>query len=117
MPRPHSRRKVCKKPAFEYFKPAGIPLNKIEEITLTIDEYEAIRLKDHLVLDQTNASAKMNVSQPTFHRLLLSARKKISQAIVKGKAIRIEGGHYAYCGEECEWIGGRMCRRRKWKRY
>ncbi|MFO7710907.1 MAG: DUF134 domain-containing protein [Candidatus Woesearchaeota archaeon] len=116
MPRPHSRRKVCKKPAVEYFKPAGIPLQKIKEIGLSVDEYEAIRLKDNLALDQTNASAKMNVSQPTFHRLLLSARKKISEAIVEGKAIRIEGGHYTYCEEGCGWKGGHMCRRRKWKR-
>ncbi|MGM5488477.1 MAG: DUF134 domain-containing protein [Nanobdellota archaeon] len=115
MPRPHSRRKVCRKPQVEYFKPAGIPLKDIQEVSITIDEYEAFRLKDQLALDQTEASEKMDVSQPTFHRLLLAARRKVSDALVNGKAIRIEGGHYSYCDDGCDWQGRGMCRRRKWR--
>jgi len=61
---------------------------------LAVDEYEAVRLKDLEGLDQEKAAKKMNISQPTFHRLVLTARKKIAQAIVKGKALRIEGGIY-----------------------
>lgn len=60
---------------------------------MTVDEFEAIRLKDALGLDQEVAAEKMNISQPTFHRLLLVARKKLGKAIVEGKAIKIEGGH------------------------
>ena len=59
-----------------------------------MDEMEAIRLKDHEDLEQEQAAKKMNISQPTFNRLLSSARKKIAEALINGKAIRIEGGVY-----------------------
>ena len=77
-----------------YFKPARIPIRDLEEVILTVDEFEAIRLKDLDGLDQSDAAKRMNISQPTFFRLLNSARKKIADAIVNGKAIRIEGGKY-----------------------
>ena len=67
--------------------------NLIESI-LTLDEFEALRLKDMNGLDQKEAADKMKISQPTFHRLILSARKKVAKAIVEGQAIRIEGGDY-----------------------
>ena len=67
---------------------------RLEETVLTIEEYEALRLSDFQQLSQTDASKKMGISQPTFHRLLSSARKKVSDAIINGKAIRIAGGHY-----------------------
>ena len=66
---------------------------ELQESILTVDEFEAVRLKDLLCLDQENAAKKMNISQPTFHRLILSARKKIADAIVHGKAIKIQGGN------------------------
>lgn len=66
----------------------------LEESVLTIDEFEAIRLKDLQNLEQGECAEKMNISQPTFHRLIISARKTIADAIVNGKAIRIEGGNY-----------------------
>lgn len=81
-------------PDVTYFKPAGIRLNELEEVTLTVDEYEAIRLKDYLNLEQEEAAKKMNISQPTFHRLIISARNKIANAIVNGKAIKIHGGDF-----------------------
>jgi predicted DNA-binding protein (UPF0251 family) len=77
-----------------YFKPAGIRMIDLEEINLTVDEYEAVRLKDLEGLEQEECARKMNISQPTFHRLVLSARKKIADSIVNGKAIRIEGGDF-----------------------
>jgi len=69
-------------------------MRDLEETVLTVDEFEAIRLKDLEGLDQANAAEKMKISQPTFFRLLDSARKKIADALVNGKAIRIEGGEY-----------------------
>jgi predicted DNA-binding protein (UPF0251 family) len=69
-------------------------MHDLKDSVLTVGEFEAIRLKDLEGLDQEQAAKKMNISQPTFHRLLLSARKKISDAIVNGKAIKIEGGVY-----------------------
>jgi predicted DNA-binding protein (UPF0251 family) len=66
----------------------------LEEVVISIDEYEAIRLKDLEGLQQEEAAAKMGISQPTFYRLLTSARKKIAAALVMGKAIKIEGGTF-----------------------
>jgi predicted DNA-binding protein (UPF0251 family) len=81
-----------------YFKPQGVPISSLEEVVLRVDEYEAFRLADMEGLPQTEAADEMNVSQPTFFRLLKAARSKVSEAIVKGKAIRIEGGNYVIRG-------------------
>jgi predicted DNA-binding protein (UPF0251 family) len=69
-------------------------LTELERISLAVDELEALRLKDLDGLDQEKAAAIMNVSQPTFHRILESAHNKTADALVNGKAIRIEGGNY-----------------------
>jgi len=66
----------------------------LEEIILQVDEFEAARLKDLEGLEQEECAKKMSISQPTFHRLVVSARKKLADAIINGKAIRIEGGNY-----------------------
>lgn len=94
MPRPRRCRRVWLEPNVTYFKPAGIPVRELEEVVLTVDEFESIRLKDLEGLEQEEAAKKMNISQPTFFRLLDSARKKIADAIVNGKAIKIKGGSY-----------------------
>lgn len=94
MVRPRIRRRVRFKPEATYFKPAGVRMVDLEEIVVTVDEMESLRLKDLLGLDQSSAAKKMNISQPTFHRLVLGARKKVADALVNGKAIRIEGGNY-----------------------
>lgn len=73
-----------------YFKPQGIPLRMLEEVVLRADELEALKLYDVDGLEQTKAAEKMEISQPTFARILDSANKKIAEALVKGKAIRIE---------------------------
>lgn len=90
MPRRKCRRRIGFNPSCDYFKPKGQGLSNLEETTLFADELEAIRLKDYEELDQNNCAIKMNVSQPTLHRILLSARKKVSDALVNGKAIKIE---------------------------
>jgi len=94
MVRPRLCRRVKFNPEVTYFKPRGIPLRELEEVILPVDEYEAVRLKDLEGLEQEECAKKMNVSQPTFHRLVSSARKKIADAIINGKAIKIEGGNY-----------------------
>jgi predicted DNA-binding protein (UPF0251 family) len=85
---------VCFEPGITYFKPAGVPMIDLEEINLTVDEFEAIRLKDVDGLEQEQSAQRMNISQPTFHRLYLEARKKIADVIINGKALKIEGGTY-----------------------
>lgn len=94
MPRPRRTRRVSGTPDVAYFKPAGVPMTHLQEIVLTVEEFEALRLKDFLETDQKDAAKKMDISQPTFHRLVKTARQKTAEAIVRGKAIRIEGGDY-----------------------
>lgn len=77
------------RPSSSYFKPAGKRITELEEIILTMPEFEAIRLIDFKEISQEEASKNMQVSQPTLSRILKSARKKISDSIINGKAIRI----------------------------
>lgn len=98
MPRPRIPRRVWSEPSVTYYKPAGVRMVGLEQVVLTVDEFEAIRLRDHEGKNQTEAAKKMGISQPTFQRLYDSARKNIADAIVNGKAIRIEGGHYRMMG-------------------
>ena len=94
MPRRKQFRKVSQEPVISIFKPAGIPAKELDEISITVDEFEAIRLADFEGLNQRDASDAMHVSQPTFNRILTSARKKIAKTIVRGIVLRIEGGEY-----------------------
>lgn len=92
MPRPCRRRRVRNMPRVAYFKPAGVRMSGLQEVILSVEEFEAVRLKDFEELDQQEAAKQMGISQPTFHRLLVGARKKMADAIVHGKALRVEGG-------------------------
>ena len=94
MPRPFKCRQVGCKPDISYFKPRGISVPKLEEVILTMDEFESIRLADFVGMYQDNAAKKMNISRQTFGNIVKSARKKIAEALVNGKAIKIEGGTY-----------------------
>ena len=76
MPRPRIRRRIRAMPGVTYFKPAGITMASLNEIILTVEEYEAIRLVDLESIAQGKAGKKMKISQPTLSRLLKSARKK-----------------------------------------
>lgn len=89
MPRPKIPRCIRFKPGVYYFKPQGIPLRMLEEVVLFPDEIEALKLYEIDELEQDKAAKKMKISQPTFARILGSGRKKIAQAIIKGKAIKI----------------------------
>ena len=89
MSRPRLCRKIQFNPHITYFKPQGIPMRDLEEIELTAEEVEALRLKNIKDLDQVECARKMNTSQSTLQRILSSAYKKISQAIIEGKAIKI----------------------------
>jgi predicted DNA-binding protein (UPF0251 family)/predicted Fe-Mo cluster-binding NifX family protein len=93
MPRPRCRRTIGYLPSVTYFKPAGVRISDLEEVIIRHDEIEAVRLKDLKGLPQEDAAKEMNVSQPTFHRLILSAHKKLADAVVSGKALKIEGGN------------------------
>jgi predicted DNA-binding protein (UPF0251 family) len=90
MPRPKIPRFLRFNPGVLYFKPRGVPLMELEEIVLMPDEVEALKLYEVNNLDQIQAAKEMKISQPTFARILGKAHKKIANAIINGKAIRIE---------------------------
>ncbi len=94
MAKPKKDRRVQYPPSVVYFKPQGIPMFQLEQEILTVDEYEAIRLVDKDGLDQEQAAKRMGVSRATCARIMVSAHKKVAEALTEGKAIRIEGGNF-----------------------
>ncbi|MBQ9105825.1 MAG: DUF134 domain-containing protein, partial [Mailhella sp.] len=95
MPRPKHCRYVSSAPSVTYFKPRGIPLRELEEVTLSVDELEALRLADMEGLTAIDAAQHMQVSRHTFGRTLAAARRKVATALSQGQAMHIEGGSYA----------------------
>ena len=93
MPRPQKCRRVGSVPGTTFFKPAGIPMHSLQEVRLSLEEAEALRLKEIEGLDQEAASTRMNVSRPTFQRVLASARRKVADAVLNARALRITGGN------------------------
>jgi predicted DNA-binding protein (UPF0251 family) len=79
-------------PGSNYFKPRGIPLSMLEEVVLSVDEFEAIRLADLEGLYQEQAAERMKISRQTFGRIIESAHKKVAEVLVTGKVLKIEGG-------------------------
>jgi len=122
MPRPFKCRKVGCQPEVCYFKPRGISVCALEEVVVTVDEFEAVRLADLEGMYHDEAAGKMNISRQTFGNIVGSAHRKIADAIVNGKAIKIEGGIYqmeqmrkfkcSKCGHQWEVAYGlaRPCR-------
>lgn len=94
MPRPRCRARVRGLPAVSIFKPRGVPTSRLEIIELAVEEFEALKLADLQGLYHAEAAARMEVSRPTFGRILASARGKTAAALAHGKGIAIEGGHY-----------------------
>ena len=92
MPRPKQCRRVCVSPNCTYFKPAGVPTRALDEVVVNVDELEALRLADVEGLYHEQAAEHMRVSRRTFGRIIDSARKKVAQALIRGMALRIEGG-------------------------
>ena len=99
MVRPLNCRRIGCLPQSSYFKPRGIPISDLEEVVLTMDEFEAIRLADLEQLYQEEAAEKMRISRQTFGRIIDSAHKKLAEALVECKALRIEGGEFSMADE------------------
>lgn len=118
MPRPIQTRKIEFVPRVNCFKPVGVPLTRLQETALTLDELEALRLADLNGLYQEAAAEKMAISRSAFARTLESARRKIADALIHGKSLRMEGGpvqagpgRAGICPSDCP------CRhRRGWRR-
>jgi len=92
MPRPCRCRRIRCNPDTNYFKPRGIPLDSLEEVSLALDELEAIRLADLKGLYQEDAAKKMKISRQTFGNIIERAHKKIADVLLNAKALKIEGG-------------------------
>lgn len=107
MPRPKKPRFVSAYPTIEAFVPQGVPVSG--EVNISIEEVEAIRLSDFEHLDQETAANMMEISRHTFGRILGNARSAIAEAIITGKALKIQGGCYAVRGRG----GGQRRRRRR----
>lgn len=119
MPRPYCPRRIGFTPGVTYFKPAGIPLRLIGEISLSPDELEALRLADLEGKYQEDGARQMGVSRQTFGRIIESARKKVAEALVKGMALRLEMGgrsaaaRYRCCRGRCRhswWVSSHSSR-------
>jgi len=91
--RPRKKKLVQQEPVIEHFSPRGRP-GRPDEIVVSVEEYETIRLADYLGMDQKGAAKMMDISQQSFSRIVRTARKKVSDAIVNAKIIRIEGGDF-----------------------
>ncbi len=100
MARPQKDRIVAFNPNVSYFKPRGIPLLELDEVGLTVDEREAIRLADLQGLSHAEAGGRMGVSRATFGRIIQRARYAVADALINGKAINVEGGNYKLADTE-----------------
>ena len=110
MPRPCKRRRICSLPENYSFAPTD---NKAVTDTLfmSIDEYEAVRLIDLEQLSQEECAKSMNVSRTTAQSIYNSARTKLAECLVKGKALKVEGGDYILCEESTGKCG--FCRKKQ----
>jgi predicted DNA-binding protein (UPF0251 family) len=109
VPRPRIPRWVVSEPSLSFYKPRGVPLRDLEVVILGVEEFEALRLSDYEGLYQEVAAREMNISRQTFGRTLDEAHRKVAEAILFGKALRIEGGNFVLvnrifecCG--CGWV-------------
>ena len=92
MARPRKWRNVCSLPERNRFGPLGFNADEKSHIKMTVDEYEAIRLIDLEGFTQEECAGQMNVARTTVQGIYVSARKKLAEALVEGKALHIEGG-------------------------
>ena len=106
MPRPAKCRHVEALPEVNYFKPRGVPMSLLEEVSLTLEGFEALRLAELEELGQEEAAERMNVSRQTFGRVLAQARKAVARAVVKGWALKIHGGNYLVKGAGAQTCHG-----------
>ena len=112
MARPKKYRKICHFPKTLTFLPVGNKSNK-ETVTLTVDEYETLRLIDKEGRSQEECSSSMKVARTTVQMIYASARKKVAEAIVDGRSLEIEGGDYDLCNGEPGYCSQRDCHKKR----
>jgi len=97
MPRPRKWRKVCCLPERNQFGPLNTQINQEHFITMSVDEYETIRLIDLEGFMQEECANHMNISRTTVQGIYNEARRKLAESVVNGKVLKIEGGDYKLC--------------------
>jgi predicted DNA-binding protein (UPF0251 family) len=107
--RPQRFRWVEKIPEINHFKPAGMSSGKSNQVKLTVDELETIRLADLEGLYHKQAGERLNVSRQTFGRIINSAHRKVAEALVMGKSILIEGGEIMALDQGREMAANGYC--------
>jgi len=107
MSRPVKLRRIKEVPTYNYFKPVGVPKINLTEVSIKVEEFEAMRLKDVEKLNQEECAELMKVSRQTFQLIIDNARRKVATALIEGNAIKIEGGNYTLniCKYECSNCG------------
>ncbi len=93
MPRTEKNRKVHEPPRYTEFKPTGVKESELKQVVLSLDEFEALRLADNEGYSHAEAADEMEISRSTFSRLIVKARKKVSDLLIKGSLLRVEGGN------------------------
>lgn len=94
MPRPRRKRCIAHKPVERFYKPKGVKMCDLEQVRLSYDQLEALRLADVEKMEQERAAKMMNISRPTFSRLVAEARFLVARALTNGWALKIEGGDF-----------------------
>ncbi len=112
MPRPRKWRRVCCLPESDSFGPLG-PRPPQGEVVMTVDEYEAVRLIDLEGLNQESCAEKMRIARTTVQSIYAAARRKVAEALVNGRRLRIAGGDYQLCDGHGPQGGAGGCRRRR----
>ncbi len=105
MARPTKRRKVCRLPNSNRFGPLETPIYDRDYISMTVDEYETIRLIDLEKFTQEECSEQMKIARTTVQGIYIEARRKIADALVNSKVLIIEGGEYQLCDDEVNSCG------------
>lgn len=114
MPRPRKWRKVCCLPESDRFGPLNATIDQEYFVTMTIDEYETIRLIDLEGYTQEECAKQMDIARTTVQGIYNDARKKLAESLVNGKVLRIEGGNYQLCDGLEKSCGCGACRRHRY---
>ena len=109
MARPTRCRRICAEPAYDSFRPNGIPTG--ETIEMTVDEYETIRLIDLNKFTHEQCAQQMGISRTTVTEIYESARYKLADSIVYGKVLNISGGNYRFCDGTDTFCCKRQCKK------
>jgi len=104
---PYRQRRIQSPPRYVNFKPAGVPSRLLNSVTLTVDEFEALRFADYLNFEHQEAAEKMKISRPTFTRLIEKARQKVAKVLIDGMELIVEGGNIDFVNNiyECKDCG------------